>query len=218
LSTFSTSPKKQSKIFIRNIQTKIFKPENFTLNTELITFLRSAILQKKNILISGATGSGKSSLLASLIQETPSEEHLIILEDTAEIPTENPRHTKMLASEKYPEKNLKSYMAYAMRMRPDRIIIGEMRAKEVTPFILAMNTGHKGLMSSLHANSAVEAISRVALLFSLYSENPDLRYEQILKLVTQNIDYVIHLDKFQIQEVICVLGSEKDHCFYEKIF
>ena len=103
-----------------------------------------------------------------------------------------------------------------MRMRPQRLILGELRGREVIPFLLAMNTGHRGLLSTLHANSAVDAIERVATLFSLYSSQ-EIPYQHLLKMITQNIDAVIFLERGEIKEAISVLGQEKGHIFYESL-
>ena len=101
-------------------------------------------------------------------------------------------------------------------MRPDRIILGEMRSHEVIPFLLAMNTGHKGLMSTLHANSAVDAIKRVAQLFCLY-QGGDMNYPLVLKLASANVDVVIHLENKRVKEVIEVLSSEAENVYFNEL-
>jgi len=126
--------------------------------------------------------------------------------------------TSMLAKEKSGKKSLKDYCAYALRMSPDRLILGEMRSDEVVPFLLAMNTGHNGLMSTIHANSSVDAVSRLALLFSMYSVNKDMSFELITKLICKNIDYIIFLKDKSVFEVCRLIGSEGDVPFFEKIY
>jgi type IV secretion system protein VirB11 len=81
-----------------------------------------------------------------------------------------------------------------------------------------MNTGHKGLMSTIHANSCVDALSRIALLFSLYSENKEIDFSLITKLACKNIDYVIHMENKKISEICRVIGSEGETPFYEIIY
>ena len=107
-------------------------------------------------------------------------------------------------------------MKYSMRMSPDRIILGEIRSAETESFLLAMNTGHNGLISTIHANSAKDAIERFALLFKIYSSK-DLSYELVLKLICNNIDYVIFLKNKSVKEVISVYGSEDNQIFYENL-
>ena len=213
---FSATTTKSSKLFLRRLGEENFTLQDFTLKNDLVLFLQHLVKQKKNILISGATGSGKTALLCSLMQIISPNEHVVVLEDTFEIPHFNQGHTRLLA-ENTSGKTLKDYCTYALRIRPDRIILGEMRSEEVTSFLLAMNTGHRGLMSTIHANSAAQALSRLSLLFQLYQDKP-LKFALVMKLICQELDYVIHLEKRQITEVINVLGNEGDKPFFEKCF
>ena len=103
-------------------------------------------------------------------------------------------------------------------MSPDRLIVGEMRSTEVVPFLLAMNTGHKGLMSTIHASSAVDALSRISLLFSLFSESNDISFALVTKLVCKNVDYVIHMEHKKIVEICKVIGSDAETPFYERLY
>lgn len=215
---YSTSANRQSKIFMRSLQTinprlSLFL-ENQTINELLMEFVK----EKKNILVSGSTGSGKTTFLRALLSEIPHEEHVVVLEDTHEILTFSPHQTSFLSRDDLSKKSLKDYCAYALRMSPDRLIIGEMRSTEVVPFMLAMNTGHRGLMSTIHANSCVDALSRIALLFSLYCENKEIDFGLITKLACKNIDYVIHMENKKIKEICRVIGSEGETPFYEVVY
>jgi type IV secretory pathway ATPase VirB11/archaellum biosynthesis ATPase len=176
--------------------------------------LSSFIRKKKNILIAGATGSGKTTLINSLLSQIEQKEHTLILEDTFELISPNSKTTRLLANDR---SDLDTLLTYGLRMSPDRIVLGELRSKEVTTFIQAMNTGHKGILSTIHANTASDALSRVALLFSMYSET-SLSYELVLKLVCQNIDHVIYIEDKKITEVIDVFGSENSQVFFESLF
>lgn len=215
---FSTSPNRKSKIFVRSIYKDPLALNHFSDNSDLLSFIANIIQNKKNILIAGSTGCGKTTFLRSMLNETNPEEHIIILEDTHEIFTNSPKHTSFLSKEKNGKKSLKEYCAYALRMSPDRLILGEMRSDEVIPFLLAMNTGHNGLISTIHANSAVDAISRLALLFSMYSGNNEMSFELITKLICKNIDYIVYLKDKTIAEVCKVIGSENEIPFFEKIY
>lgn len=214
---FSTSASKTSKIFLRTIKSDNPSIDLFSLEPEQRELVRSLVLEKKNILVSGSTGSGKTTFLRALLKESDESEHVIILEDTHEILPTSENQTTMLAQAELQKKTLKDYCAYALRMSPDRLIVGEMRSTEVVPFMLAMNTGHKGLMSTIHANSCVDAISRIALLFSLYSENKELDFALITKLACRNIDYVVHMENKKIKELARIIGSEQETVFYETI-
>lgn len=215
---YSTSANGQSKFFLRKIINTAPTLELFDLNSDLKDLLISLIEKKENVLISGSTGSGKTTLIRSLINHIPIDEHLITLEDTYEIINTHPRQTSFLAHKNQDQKSLKDYCAYSLRMSPDRLIVGEMRSDEVVPFLLAMNTGHRGLMSTIHANSAPDALSRVALLFSLYAKTSELEFSTITKLVCKNINYVIHIEKKKIKEICHVLGSDGEIPFFERIY
>jgi type IV secretion system protein VirB11 len=215
---FSTSANAKSKVFLRSIPTITPSIDLFKLDANTIDILKMIIAEKKNLLISGGTGSGKTTLLRSLMAMIPNDEHLIVLEDTYEILNSHPGQTSFLSNKEQDNKSLKDYCAYSLRMSPDRIIVGEMRSKEVVPFLLAMNTGHKGLMSTIHASSGVDALSRISLLFSLFSEGSDISYSLVTKLVCKNINYVIHMEHKKIREICRVIGSEGEVPFYETVY
>lgn len=204
------------KVFIRNLKQIVYGMADFSVAPGDQNFIIESIKNKKNILVAGATGSGKTSFLSSCLACVDNDEHIIILEDTYEIQLPNPLATRLISSNEN-NRSLKDYMSYAMRMSPDRIILGELRSYEVEPFLLAMNTGHNGLMSSIHANSALDAINRVVMLFSLYGSSQQLNYSQIYDIVCKNIDYVVFMKDKKVVEIINILGNESETCFYEKV-
>lgn len=207
-----------SKIFLRKFDHKFSSLETLSMQENLRQTLSSAIELKKNILIAGPTGSGKTTLLKSLLLCTGPKEHLVILEDYPEINLKRENTTTLIAQQDSTTKNLKSFCAYAMRMRPDRIVLGEMRGAEVSSFLLSMNTGHKGMMATIHSNSAVDTVLRMATLFAMYSDNVFLSHEQLISLICQNIDMVVYLEDQIIKEVIELRGSEKGVPYYETLF
>lgn len=99
------------------------------------------------------------------------------------------------------------YCHYALRMTPDRIILGEIRSKEVIPFLLSMNNGHKGLMTTVHANSASDTLSRLSLLFSLYSDNGNtISHDAINKMIASSVDIVIFLENKKVKEIARIIS------------
>ncbi len=210
---YSTSPEGVSKLFIRFLN-KTTIPITHYSNDK--SFYESIIQNKKNVLIAGATGSGKTTFINSLIGLIPKDEHVILIEDTQELIAPNSISTRLVQDEDGPNKTMNKYMSYAMRMSPDRIILGEMRSNEVETALLAINTGHNGFLSSIHANSAKDALMRMALLFKMYSPQ-DLGFDVILKLITNNIDYVVYIEDKKISDVVEVYGSEGSNIFFDSL-
>lgn len=218
LTHFSISPLGTSKIFIRKIQQEKLCFNDFACSQELSQLLLTMLKEKSNILLAGATGSGKTTLLSTLLGEIGPHEHVVVLEDTHEITLERPNFSYLVSEQNPREKRgIQDFCAYALRMRPDRIILGEMRSAESVPFLLSMNTGHKGLISTIHANGARDALGRVAFLFTLFSGVKNMDYELAVKLVCQNVDYVVYLEKLCVKEVVKVLGSERGVPYVENI-
>lgn len=210
----SLSPNSISKLFLRRQQSSHFKIADFGLTEGQNIFFKDIMKKKKNVLVCGATGSGKTSFLRSLLGLVSEREHITILEDTHEISLESPFTTSLLASPR-PGMSLKDYCQYTMRMRPERIILGEIRSGEVVPFLLSINTGHSGMMASVHANSAIDSISRLALLFQIYSHQEGIQYSDIIKMICQGIDYIVYLDQKNVTEIIEIMGSEGTTPYYK---
>jgi len=212
----STNKSLEPRLFIRSIKKSLFPIKDFLIHPNQEDIIKTLIKDKKNILIAGSTGSGKTSFLSSSLKHTKKDEHLVILEDTYEIQYQRSYHSRFL-SQNEERKTLKDFCSYALRMSPDRLILGEMRSNEVIPFLLAMNTGHSGLMSTIHASSARDAIKRVSLLFSLYNPGQSLSFDTIFKMCAQGVDYIIYLEDKKVKEIIKVLGSNKESLLFEII-
>ncbi len=206
----SSSPQGRSKLILRRLAGTPHPLEAFGETIEIQEFVKT----KKNILIAGSTGSGKTSLLTSLLTLVSPEEHLVILEDTYEILSTHPHQTRFLSGNS-PQTSLKSYLSYSLRLSPDRILLGEMRSHEVVPFLMAMNIGHRGLMGTIHASSAPDALHRAALLFSLYGGEAQLNFDKVMELLCRNLEYVVFMENKKIKEVIKILGSDHGTPFFE---
>ncbi len=209
----SASSDKYSKMFIRVLNQNVIPLTDYTSRPDFFT---NAVLSKKNILIAGATGSGKTTFTNSLLSLIPKNEHTVLIEDTQELIAPHALTTKLLTEDSNSQKTMNAYLTYTLRMSPKRIILGELRGKEVESYLLAMNTGHNGLLSTIHANSALDSIYRFALLFKIYSNN-ELSFELILKLITKNIDYVCFIKNKKLKEVIEIFGSEKEEVYYDLV-
>ena len=208
----SLTPGTYSKLFLRRIKQGFLPLSAFGLSDEIFTRIRQWVCEQRNIVVAGSTGSGKTTLLRSILEMIPPEQHLIIIEDTHELRLERDNTTSLLG------RKLQDFCAYALRMAPDRIVLGEIRSKEIVPFFLSMNTGHKGMMSTVHADSAPETFSRLGLLFSLYQNTGSIDYSLVMKLLCQSLDIVIFLKEKKVFEIIKVLGSEKGHPYYEYLY
>lgn len=213
---FSTTSGGISKLFIRHLTDEISDLHDLGICKKSLDLLQKAVFLKKNILICGPTGSGKTTLLKTLLNSAHPDEHVITLEDTHELNLKLKFHTSLL-SNRAEAKSLKDYCSYALRMSPDRLVIGEMRSDEIVPFILAMNTGHRGLMSSIHANSCIDAISRAALLFCIYNHGQEISFETIIKLICKSLDMVVYIENKKVQSICNIIGSEEDRPIIERL-
>ncbi|MGN8119774.1 P-type DNA transfer ATPase VirB11 [Labrys sp. 22185] len=131
------------------------------------TFLIAAVRQRISILVSGGTGSGKTTFLNALMREIPTHERLITIEDTPELMPTQPNHVRLISSrgdQNIAKIDSKRLVEASMRMRPDRLLLGEIRGAESFDFLQAINTGHPGSLSTVHANSPRGAYERLALL------------------------------------------------------
>ena len=202
----SLNPEGHNKAFFRILNKEVIDINSY----DHAPLLMSLIQKKKNILVAGSTGSGKTTLLNSLLALTDKTEHTIILEDTYELRSPNSRTSRLLSG----HKELDELLSYSLRMSPDRVVLGEIRAKEVLTFLLGMNTGHKGMLSSIHANNAKDALARVAILYATYASTK-INYEMILKLICSNIDYVVYIENKKIIEIIEIFGAESSNIFFD---
>ena len=138
------------------------------ITTQMASFLHRCVIAKKNIVISGGTGSGKTTLLNVLSGSIPSDERIITIEDAAELQLKQPHvvsmETRPANLEGRGEYTIRDLVKNALRMRPDRIVVGECRGGEALDMLQAMNTGHDGSLTTTHANSPEEAVGRLETL------------------------------------------------------
>jgi type IV secretion system protein VirB11 len=161
-----------------------------------VAMLMLAVRQKRNILISGGTSTGKSTFLNALLREIPDEERLILIEDTPELQLRHENAVGLLAARSQLGESLATsddLLNASLRMRPDRIILGEIRGAEAFTFLRAVNTGHPGSMSTIHADSPERAIEQLALL--VLQTGTQLRRADVVSYVETVVDIFVQLER-----------------------
>jgi pilus assembly protein CpaF len=184
-------------VAIRQHRPRPFALEAFTVDRGTVALLDEVVAARCNLLVSGATSSGKTTFVASLLQRADPADRLVLCEDTAEL-TLGGRHAVRLESraasaDGLAAVDLAALVRAALRLRPDRLVVGEFRGAEVLAAVEAMNTGHDGSLSTCHANSAVDALRRVETL--LMQAAPAWPLAAIRRQVSRSIDVVIHLER-----------------------
>ncbi len=185
------------------------------------TLLRKAYSAHESILLCGATGSGKTTLLNDLVSFSCSDaraERIIALEDTPELAPKHPHFISLTSrvanADGFGAVTLRDLLKQCLRMRPDRILLGECRGGEVLDLLQALNTGHRGTLATLHANSARDALRRLELLV-LLGANGQLPLSLARDLIASGIQWIAHLGRGpdgvrKIQQVIKIEGKEGD--------
>lgn len=215
-------------VTIRKFPARFYKPADLlalgTCSEEMMDFLAAAINRRANILLVGGTSSGKTSTLRSLCAFIPEHERLVTIEDVDELKLKqlHPHVVSLEArkSKEYPV-TLYDLLLNALRMRPDRLIVGEVRGKEALELLEAMNTGHEGSMGTLHANNAQQAIQRLVLM--ILRNGMDLSPELVMRLVCQTLDYIVTMIRLPdgkriMQAITAVKGQRQGEAQLEEIF
>ncbi len=159
--------------------------------------LRKWIVEKKSFLVVGETGSGKTSVLNSCLQELPKNERVVALEDTAEVVIPNSASTRLLTRQDchglLPIVDLTELLRQSLRMRPDRLVVGEVRGAEAKDLLMALSTGHQGSLGTLHASSATQALLRLEMLVQLGA--PHWSLQTIRRLLGLSINGIVLVGK-----------------------
>lgn len=195
------------------------------MNAAMANFLIIVARCRLNIIISGGTGSGKTTLLNALSQYIESSERIITMEDAAELRLMQPHvlrmETRLAGVEKTGEIPMRTLLINALRMRPDRIILGECRGEEAFEMLQAMNTGHDGSMSTLHANSPRDAISRLENMVMMAGMN--IPMESVRRNISSAINIIVQVSRLndgtrKIMNISEVMGFERDMVILQDIF
>lgn len=160
-------------------------------------FFRKAVAYRKNIVVAGATGSGKTTFMKSLVTHIPHHERLVTIEDARELFIEQPNVVHLLYSkggQSTANVSAKTCMEACLRMKPDRIILAELRGDEAFYFIRNCASGHPGSITSCHAGSPSQAWDQLALMVKASHEGAGLEFETIKRLLRLTVDVVVHID------------------------
>jgi pilus assembly protein CpaF len=185
------------------------------LSKEMATFLDLVVRGKKNLLISGGTGAGKSTLLGALAEAIPFHERIITIEDTAELHLDQEHVVRMETRQSNIEGRgritARDLVVNSLRMRPDRIIVGEVRGPEALDMLQAMNTGHEGSMCTIHANSTRDALSRLETMV-LYA-GTELPSRAIREQMVSALQILVHIRRYEdgvrrIESIAEITGLE----------
>ena len=188
-------------VTIRKFALRPFGPEDLvragSLTESMMEFLAASVRGKANIIVSGGTGTGKTTLLGALSSFIPPGERLITIEDAAELRLPQPHVVSLEARppnvEGAGEVTVRALVRNALRMRPDRIIVGEVRGGEALDMLQAMNTGHEGSMSTAHANSPRDTLSRLETM-ALMSD-VQLPVSHVREQVAGALDLIVHMNR-----------------------
>lgn len=179
-------------------------------------FLEACVLARLNIMISGSTGAGKTTLLNALCSKVPLHERIITVEDIPEIQLNHPNWVRLVSVRAGGEKTaaMKDCLVSSLRMRPDRIVVGECRSSEAVEMMQAMNSGHEGSMTTIHANSTGDALTKLETLIIFHS-GVDIPLKSLRRQIVDAVDLVIQVKKTadgkrHIEEVMEVVGMEND--------
>lgn len=196
-----------------------------TLTTHMALFLQACVKAKLNIIISGGTGTGKTTMLNILSGFIDDEERIITIEDAAELKLHQSHvislETRMVNYEGEGEITIRDLVRNSLRMRPDRIIVGEVRGKEAFDMLQAMNTGHEGSITTLHSNSPEDAINRLETMMLM--NDMELPVSAIRNYIEKAIDIVIQIDRLsdgkrKVTSISEVVGIKNDKVSLKEIF
>jgi pilus assembly protein CpaF len=186
----------------------------------VLNTVSAAITANSNILISGGTSTGKTTLLNALAAFLPANDRIVLIEDTAELQIDRPNLVRFEArreQEGLPAVTIRDLLRATLRHRPDRIIVGEVRGGEAFDLLQALNTGHSGTLSTIHANSAEQALARFSSC--VVQSGVELPYQAVRHQIADAIHLVLHLGRSRgtrvVRQLLRITRYEAQHDRYE---
>jgi type IV secretion system protein VirB11 len=165
-------------------------------------FLRAAVQSRRNIVIAGKTGSGKTTLARSLVDEVPASERVVTIEDVHELAIpRHPNRVHLLFGDGPGRVTAEACLAACMRLAPDRIFLAELRGSEAWEYVLSLNTGHPGSVTTTHANGAVQVFERIASLIKNSETGRGLDAAEIRRVLYGTLDVVLFMADRRVEEV-----------------
>jgi pilus assembly protein CpaF len=198
---------------------------NRSVAPEMMHLLEGAVKARLNILVSGGTGSGKTTLLNALSGFIPANQRLVTIEDAAELQLQQPHvvqlETRPPNVEGKGQITMRDLVKNALRMRPDRIIVGEVRGPEVLDMLQAMNTGHEGSMTTLHANSPRDALGRMEMMILM--AGMELPLKAMRQIIASSLNLIVQVDRMpggarRVTSITEVVGMEGDMMVTQELF
>lgn len=210
--------------FLRTIKSFDDSPMVFNLGPKWVMFLKAIVKARMNVIISGGTGVGKTTFMNLLLGELPGNERIVTIEDTLELSFKIPNLVRLESGAKTMMSksglSTRELVKNTLRMRPDRIIIGEIRGGEFFDLLQAMNTGHEGSMTSLHANNPSECFNRMENLYLMAGH--EVPFQVVRRQIASAIDYVIQLSRDRdgkriVSEIREITGMESSNILSQAI-
>lgn len=194
-------------LVIRKFGTRFYTADELVANgsvpAEALSIVAEAIRNRQNILISGGTGTGKTTLLNALMQFVPDRDRVILIEDPSELAIQKPnlvRFEARRAQPPFPAVTIRDLVRATLRYRPDRIILGEVRGGEAFDLAQALNTGHAGSITTIHANTAALALTRLASC--VLQSGVELPYQAIRASFSDTIHFIVHIERQDDRRVL----------------
>ena len=214
---------------IRRFSQKPFGPEDYyrfgTINQECMFFLENCVKLRKNIIISGGTGTGKTTFLNALSSYIPGDERIVTVEDTAELRLQQEHWVSLESRPPNVEGKgaitIKDLVINCLRMRPDRIVVGECRGAEALDMLQAMNTGHEGSLATIHANTPRDSLTRLEAMCMMASA--ELPIWAIREMISSAVNLVVQLSRFsdgtrKVTYITEICGRDGDNIKTQDLF